>query len=119
MKRKWLRGVSRIVWVGLRDPVRRRRWKLLFRLGCGMALVSLLLFVCLGCLFLGVLVGRAGAAAPGAGLEGPLAVGNSDPALDTGDGMLEPMPCCLGEGGLALRGAISSGFHVGGRQGLE
>jgi len=118
MKRKWLRGVSQIVWVGLRDPVRRRRWKLLFRLGCGMALVSLVLFVCLGCLFLGVLVGRAGAAGPGAGLDRPAVVGNPDPAFDTGDGTLEPMPRGPGDWRLAFRGAISNGFHVGGLQGL-
>jgi len=62
MKRKRIPGVAQIIWKGARDQVRRRRWKLLFRLGCWIALISLLLFSCLGCLLFGVLVGRAGAA---------------------------------------------------------
>jgi hypothetical protein len=86
MKRKWLRGASRIVWVGLKDPVRRRRWRLLVRLGCWMALASLLLLACVGCLLLGILVGRAGAAGPEAGLDVPLAVDSANSTFDEGDG---------------------------------
>jgi hypothetical protein len=88
MKRKWLRGVSQIVWVGLKDPVRRRRWRLLTRLGCWMALASLLLLACVGCLLLGILVGRAGAAAPEAGLNVPLVGDSANSTFDEGDGSL-------------------------------
>jgi len=83
IKRKWLRGLAQIVWKGARDPVRRRRWKLLFRFGCLVALVSLFLFCCLGCLLLGALAGRVSAGGPGIGLGGsPVAEGVHSAGLD-------------------------------------
>jgi len=58
-----------MIWEVLQNPRNRSLWWRRIRRGCGIILLLILLFSCLSCILLGVLVGRAGATGPDTGLS--------------------------------------------------
>ncbi len=84
MVRQWLIRAAQMIWEVLQNPRNRSLWWRRIRRGCGIILLLILLFSCLSCILLGVLVGRAGATGPDTGLDVLLVVDNSNSMFDKG-----------------------------------
>ena len=84
MMKQWLIRVVQMIWQVLQNPRNWSLWWRRIRRGCGIILLLFLLLSCLSCILLGVLVGRATATGPDAGLDVLLVVDNSNSMFDKG-----------------------------------